>query len=171
MEKFFSEILGTPIVSEAENAAIGRVWNMVLHPDNGQVVALSLNFEPKEIIVPLDIRGWYNEIIVSSSDVIIDRHEVLRVQQVLDMGRFFLGARVETSSGVSLGRVLDYAIDIEQLLLTKILVGKSFLGLFRYQQRLFSFQDIVEVKKDVIIVRTHIEGKRVAAPQLAACDD
>lgn len=166
MEKLFSEILGTPIITEDSSRAVGRVFNILVHPDKGHVVALALDFNFRRVIVPVDIRGWFREIIIPDSDAIIDSTDVLRVKEVLDGKRFFLKNAVYTKDGKYLGKIFDYAINIEQMYMTKIFVGHTFLGMVRFDQRIFSFQNILEVKEDRVIVKEDLRGLKVVSREL-----
>lgn len=153
MEKYFSEILGTPVITESSGAVMGRVLDILIHPENGQVVALSLFPGFRKIVVPMDIRGWYREIIIADGSCVLQPNDVLRVQNILEQGIFFLRNRAYTRSGKYLGKVVDFSINIETMSLMKIVVAKSIFGLVNIDQRIFSFQNIVEVTAKKIVVK------------------
>ena len=78
MKKLFSEILGTRVMTE-NGETIARIFDVLIDPDNGSVVAFSVLFGFRRVIIPLDIREWFREVIVSDADVIVDPFEVIRV--------------------------------------------------------------------------------------------
>lgn len=161
MEKLFSEILGTPVVAENIGRPVGRVFNLLIHPDNGQVLALSLDLLFHRLIVPMDIHGWYREIVIARSDVIVSPEDVVRVREILNRETFFFKNRVFTKEGKYLGRVFDYAIDIDQMFLTKIFVAKNILGLVRLNQCTIPFHNILEVQQKKIVVKNDLAREKV----------
>lgn len=169
VEKFFSEILGTPIVAEDSTRPIGRILNVLIHPENGQVVAFSLDFSFQRIIVPMDIRGWFREVVIGRSDDVLSADDVVRVREVLNMDVMIFKNCVFSKNGKNsaknsesyLGRVHDFSINIEQMMLSKILVAKSVLGLVRFQQRIIPFSQIVEIRKERIIVKYDFGEEKV----------
>jgi len=61
--------------------------------------------------------------------------------------------RVITKSGLHLGKVVDFAVNNKMFVLTKIVVAKTILGIISYDYRVIAHKDIIEIKKDAIIVK------------------
>ena len=160
MKKLFSEILGTRVMTE-NGETIAIIFDVLIDPDNGSVVAFSVLFGFRRVIIPLDIREWFREVIVSDADVIVDPFEVIRVKKILERNIFFLKNRVYSKNGRYLGRVFDLEIDLEQMFLIKIFVAKNFLGFVHFDERIIAFSDIIEVHADRIIVKNDAGFEKV----------
>ncbi len=96
---------------------------------------------------------WSNQIVINDFDDLTDTEEILKVQKVLEKNIPIIKNKVVAEDGTYLGYVMDFAMNPKLFVLTKILVSKSILGLFPYQEKLIAHQNIVEIKKDEIIVK------------------
>lgn len=149
------------MVTEDSSRTVGRILNVLIDPDNGQVVAFSLDFSFQRVIVPMDIRGWFREVVIARSDDVLGIDDVVRVREVLNKDAMIFKNRVfaknanhsAKNSERYLGRVHDFSINIEQMMLSKIFVAKSLLGLVRFQQRIIPFSQILEIQRDKILVK------------------
>lgn len=160
MEKLFSEMLGMPVIAESDGHILGRVMNILIHPDNGQILAFSLDFSFGKIVLPVDVRGIFREMIVREDDI-ASSDDVVRISEVLERDCPVYATRVVAKNGKFLGRVFDYSVNIDMGMMTNIFVAKSFLGLVRWNQRIFSFSNILEIKPKKIVVRSDVAEARV----------
>jgi uncharacterized protein YrrD len=101
----------------------------------------------------MDIIFFGQAITIGDHEDIIDAREVIKVDDIIKGDIRILKNRVETQKGDYLGNVQDYYVDVKSFGLTKILVYKSFFGLFRGMERLIPARDIVEIKKGLIVVK------------------
>lgn len=154
MKKLFSEIQGKPVFSRDVTGAVARVFDLVLDPMNGTLVALSVHPSMGKIVGMRDILSWYPKIVIRDTDSIVEPEDVARVQQVLthDYAPFLHNA-VVTESGADLGRVYDYLFDLDAGIVLKIIVAKSFLGLVHFSERVISAKDIIRVDPGQIVVK------------------
>ncbi len=163
MEKSYSLIIGMPIVVEGIGK-VGRITDVIIDYRDGKVAAFFVNNGKLKIITPMDIIFFGQAITISDHEDIIDAQEVIKVDEIIKGDIRILKNRVETQKGDYLGHVQDYYIDVKGFGLTKIVVYKSFLGLFKGSERLIPARDIVEIKKGLIVVKnkwakTYIEDE------------
>ncbi len=168
MKKLFSEIQGKPVFSRDVQGAVARVFDLILDPVNGTLVALSVHPSMKQVVGMRDVLSWYPEIVIRDTDSIVAPDEVQRIQQVLEKDYApFLDNTVVTESGKKLGRVYDYLFDLDAGILLKIMVAKTFLGLINIDDRILSASDIVKVELDQITVKDDMRVAESVQAELA----
>jgi uncharacterized protein YrrD len=152
MEKPYSEILGIPVLVEGLGKA-GRVTDVLIDTKNGSVAAFFMSNGHMQIIAPVDILFFGQVIVIGDFEDIIDAEDLIKAKEVIKEDIGLLNSRVQTKKGEDLGRIHDYFIDTSFYGLTKIVVYKSFLGLLKTPERIIPAKDIVEIKKDLVIVK------------------
>ncbi|MEK7673528.1 MAG: PRC-barrel domain-containing protein [Patescibacteria group bacterium] len=158
MEKFYSKILGMPVIEEDAMRPFTSITDVVMDPANGKLLAFVVNANRNQIILPMDIIGWNDAVHINSRDSIIDGNESLRVQKVQEGGVRIIHNKVETQGGTELGKVYDFVIDPHTFELRKLFVAKGFLNLFRFDSRIISAKNIIEILKDKIVVKEDLVG-------------
>ncbi|MBL4694004.1 PRC-barrel domain-containing protein [Candidatus Gracilibacteria bacterium] len=151
MEKFYSKIIGTPILAEEGFRPIASVKDVVMDPERGKVIAFVV--DKGKVIVPFDVLSWGDAIRVHDHDAIVESEDVLRVKEVQDSGVKISGNKVETEEGKVLGKVLDFSVNSKTMEIKKLYVGRTILGLIKFETRLIPAKNIIEVLEDKIIVK------------------
>ena len=160
MERSYSKIIGTPIFND-NTRPLTTVRDLIIDPATGKILAFVVNINKKLIVTPLDVLSWGENIKVHNGDAIIDANEVLRVENVLKNQIKVLSNKVYTKNGEYLGKVIDYSVDNKSYLLKNLFISKGFLGLIRYQSRIIPYKDIIEIKRDKIIIRDILKKIKV----------
>lgn len=151
MQKLYTDLIGMSVITEYSSLPVALVRDVIIDPENGKLLAFVVNKD--NIIVPIDIIGINNGLIISDKDHILPISDVLRVQEVSKMKINIIGASVVTERAkMNLGRVVDYEIDAKHMVLTKIHVAKTFF-FFRFQERIIYQRQIVKIGKEIIIVK------------------
>ncbi|MFC1749441.1 PRC-barrel domain-containing protein, partial [Pseudomonadota bacterium] len=83
---------------------------------------------------------------------VIESSEIQKVEKILELQIPVIKNKVFTKKGEYLGKALDYSMDPKMFVLTSIVVAKSFLGILQWDRRIIGYKDIIEIKKDAIIV-------------------
>lgn len=158
MEKLYSEIIGTPVFEDDAPRPFTTVKELVLDPEmRGRLLALVTDINRGQILSPVDIISWGNVIKIHSSGDITESENILRVEEVLKNDIRFMGMDVVTEKGEKLGKLNDLGIDNKTFDLKRIFLAKTVLGLVRYDSRIISAKDIVEVLADKIVVKEGIK--------------
>lgn len=152
MEKPYSEIVGLPLLVEGMGKA-GRITDVLIDTKDGRVAAFFVSNGHMKIISPMDILFFGQAVVVSDFEDIIDVDELVKAQEVIKTDIGILKSRVETKKGAFLGKLYDYYIDTSAYGLTKIVVYKSYLGLFKTPERIIPTRDIIEIKKGLVVVK------------------
>lgn len=131
----FKKLKNTSLRSLDDFSFLGIIKDLIIDPENGQLLALTIKkkfWEPKKILSFLDIiKITPNITIVNSKDAILSKEEIIRVKEILDSNFRVLNNKVETEQGSFVGWVKDIFIDPQLFVLKKIevknLIGESIL--------------------------------------------
>lgn len=166
MERFYTKIVGLPVVEDDSIRALTTVKDVVVDPERGKVLAFVVDVGRNLIITPMDVISWHDVLHIRSRDEIISGDDVLRIQTVQKRGGRIFHNRVETKDGKYLGKVVDYSIDSHLMDLKKLFVAKDIIGLFRYDGRVIPAKNILEilpekivVKEDLAVIKEKVKGK------------
>lgn len=151
MEKYYTQLIGLPVISEI-GEPLTRVTDIVVSPENGKVLGIKV-LPGSHVIAPIDILALDKAVIIHSHDDILHTGDIFQVREVLKKHIKIYKNKVVTQDGMFLGRVIDFAIHQKLLALTKIVVAKRALGIFYYSKRLINSKDIISIKRDSIIVK------------------
>lgn len=171
MDRFYTKIVGLPVVEDDSLRALTTVKDLIVDPERGKVLAFVVDANRNLIIMPMDVISWHDVLHVHSRDVIIPGDDVLRVQTVQKNGGRVFGNRVETKDGKYLGKVVDYAIDSQLMILKKIFVAKGFMGLVKYDTRVIASKNILEILPEKIIVKDDMGTVKEAVKEKRAMED
>lgn len=162
MKRLFSDILGKSVYCREVPGIVARVFDLILDPTNGTLVALSVHPSMARVVGVRDVLSWYPQIVIRDTDSITEPEEILRIRDVLTHGYApFFGNTVVNEAGEVLGKVHDYLINIDTGILVNIMVAKSFLGLVNYQGRVIPWGDIVRVEPEQIVVKDDARVREV----------
>ena len=153
MDRFYTKIVGLPVVEDDSLRALTTVKDLIIDPEKGKVLAFVVDAGKNLIIMPMDIISWHDVLHINNRDSIIPGDDIFRVQTVQKNGAKVFGNRVETKDGKYLGNVVDYAIDNQLMILKRLFVAKGFLGLVRYDSRVIASKNILEILPEKIIVK------------------
>jgi len=152
MKKTYSQIIGTPIAVE-ELGKVARVTDILIDTQTGKIACFFVNKGRMKIITPSDILFFGQAIIIGDIEDVIDAQDIVRVNEVINRDIRLLKSKVQTQKGEVLGNVYDFIVDIKFFGLTKIIIHKSFFGLFKTRDLLISARDIVKIEKNLITVK------------------
>jgi|WetSurMetagenome_2_1015567.scaffolds.fasta_scaffold24982_2 sporulation protein YlmC with PRC-barrel domain len=166
MDQYFSQTIGTPVITES-GQKVGRIYNIVLNTDTGKVAGFIVSPGGGKVLAPIDVLSWHKAIDVHDVDVILEMDEIRQVYDSLRKNIPVIMNRVYTKKGIYLGKVIDFAISDKLFVLTKIVVAKTILGIITYSHRIIAHQDILEIKKDAIIVKDLLLAVPIKAAKLS----
>lgn len=144
---------GAGVVDRAGDA-IGALSGILVHPDTGKVegifvaVPSGMMATEQPFCAVEDIVHWGAMIQISTCDVLGPVEDRIRLAPLLADGRIVLGQPIRTESGRELGTCKDVQFDTEKMRV-EWLFPKKF---FRWGVAL-PITDVVEVRKDAVIVR------------------
>lgn len=152
MDRYYSQTLGTTVLTTSGMPA-GRICEIVIDPDTGKIAGFLMAPRGEYVIAPADILFWDENIFIHDEEDILQTGEIIKVRQVLENEIPILRSKVYTKKGLFLGKVYDIGINPKLFVMTKIVVAKNIFGLFPYEEKIIARGDILEIKKDRIIVK------------------
>ncbi|MDA1060179.1 MAG: PRC-barrel domain-containing protein [bacterium] len=167
MHRLYSKIIGTPVYDDSVRP-LTTVKDLIIDTETGKLLAFVVNQSKNLVIVPIDVVSWTEVIKINNIDSIIDGNDVIRISEVQKRGINLIHNKVETKNGEKLGKVNDFSVDTDILMLQKLYVSKGILGLVRYESRIISAKDIIEILPDKIVIKdnTKIKEKIKESPVL-----
>ncbi|MBN2307316.1 PRC-barrel domain-containing protein [Candidatus Peregrinibacteria bacterium] len=175
MVKDFKSMVGSRVLEYDSGDLLGMVSDIVIDPDSGMVEAFwvrpaTLPFG-NAILRTSDVLELKKHIYIRSDKVLAQAEDVIRINEILEDGRKFLGCLVQSEAGQSYGRCIDLSFDTDTYALKQIYTRKSLLGLITLDERLFSYENIIKVLPNLILINDDAkkkEGVIVTTPEAAA---
>lgn len=180
-----SSLIQQPVYCVENNSVMARVSDIIVNPENGQIIAflVKINFlSPQKVLSIRDIIGIRkNLIIIQKEDCFVDPEEIIEVSKIMNKNIKILGNWVKTKNGEWLGRVEDLLIEIQSFTILKYYIrGATFsflngpiFGTYK-PNRIISKDNIISITSNVIVVNEETEIKKdikekvkTTAPELA----
>ncbi|MBI2463507.1 PRC-barrel domain-containing protein [Candidatus Peregrinibacteria bacterium] len=159
---FQSEFIEKPIIARDDTKALARVQSIIIDHENGKILGVHAG---KNVIAFQDILTWKPKIEIMNGSVQMLPEDIVRIQKVLDSGIKIMGNTVKTEKNQYIGKVVDCIIDIQKGILSSLYVAKNAI-LFPYDKRIIPATQIVEIRKDAIIVCEQILMKKIMLKDL-----
>lgn len=153
MIKSFSSIVGVNVIDQASGRVLGSILGSIVNPDTGNIEAFWVKSNVKNsIILSSGIAEIKKNIYAVSENSVIPYSDVIRINEILKEGRFFLRNSVQSESGENYGRLYDFTFDTQHLAVRSIYVRRSFLGLAYYRKRIFDADRIIRIESYAVII-------------------
>lgn len=169
MIRSYSQIIGTPVLGHEDGTAIALLQDIIIHPDTGKIEAFwvkPLTLPLRNAIIQSDsILEWKKKIYIKDDREIADPEDIIKVSEILSRNTIFIGNQVKNEAGKMYGKVYDLDFNVDKLYLRNLYIQKSFLG-FKFEQRIFHYDNIIKVLPEYILVKD-IEEKKAKAEEPA----
>lgn len=165
MEKLYTQTIGLPVVTE-HGRIVGRVFDIIVNPDTGKIAAFVLGPTGQKVVSPIDVLSWSNALIINDEESILNPEDIQIVAHINQKNIRIKGQKVVTKSGEYIGKVGDIAFNSKMFMLTVLLIGKSFLGIY-YDKKNVAHKDILEITSEKIIIKDPLRLIPVKAKKLS----
>ncbi|MBD3270430.1 hypothetical protein GF376_02795 [Candidatus Peregrinibacteria bacterium] len=147
------KIKGRPIYDHDQNL-IGRVSKPIIDVQNGQVLGFKIAARGVHILVPTDIQEWNSDFILTTSNFeIYSPQDIVRLERSISAKISIKNKKVYTKSNNFLGKVKDYSIDTNAMVMDSLYVNQKLFKILTIRRRIIKQKDIVEIKHNKIIVK------------------
>lgn len=177
MQKFATSMILRPVLLQEEKALVGVVEDLIIDTDTGILLGLlvreGFGKKNQKALAQKDIVGiGQNFFLVKSYSVLGEIDEFVRLKRVIDRDIKILKNKVYTESGVFLGKVYDFTLDLTDTKLSKIYVRPSGIRILS-NDLIISSKQIISIEKDKIVVedtkiKDKVPAKAKSAPELAS---
>lgn len=156
------------ILSLRTGSPVATVVAPIFNPDNLKIEGFYCRdrFDKKKELILLyqDIRDVIPDgYVVNDYDVLVEPGELVRLKEVLELNFELIGKQVVTVSKQKVGKVSDYATDIETMYVQKIYVAQSMLRSFTGGALSIDRSQVQEITPRRIIINDLIKGAPAAA--------
>lgn len=165
-----SKIIGMPVLSLHLGGKIAIVKKAIIDPEDLRVIAyvvegpiIQNDPEVGNILMAEDVREMSPEgIIIDSSDVFVVREDVIRIDKVMSLNFDVIGLKVLTPNKRKLGKVADYTLDSQSLMIYQLIVQRP-MGLMSLSdpQLTINRSQIVEIDDYTVTIKHDKEQVKV----------
>lgn len=172
MLKLSSALINKPVMSLRTGAPIALTTATLINPDNLKVEGLycSDHFNNQVMILLYqDIREISPEgFVVDDHESLSDPPDLIRLKDVIALNYILMGKPVVTTSKEKVGKISDYAVEIETMYIQKLYVEQSLLKSFTGGSLSIDRSQVQEVTDRKIVINDLVKYSPVAAPLAAA---
>ncbi len=170
MQKLSSDLLEKPVVGVQNAEILGTINGFIVRPDDFKIVVCIVTpivSKTKLYLLPSDIRLVNNnKIIIDSHQKLSEFEDLVRYQHDITNNYNVIGNKVETTTGKKLGRVKDFIFDPAHFYISKLYVRPRIFKTFLVTNLLIDRADVIDVKKNTIIVKDNFAKIKKASPSV-----
>lgn len=148
-------LVGLEVRNKKDNSHLGLVRGVLVSPDNGKLLAFSLNKNFSRVVLASDLifDEELGHFYVTDLDRVLDSKRDETIAQVLHEKRYFKRQKVTTQTGERVGTMVDFEVDIVLHIITQIFVEKRMFFLLK-RRVAFPYSSIIDVERSKIVVDT-----------------
>lgn len=171
MLQLSANLINKSILSLRTGSTIASITAPIINPDNLKIEGFycrdRFNKKKELILLYQDIRDiMANGYVVNDHDVLSEPGELIRLKKVLELNYELLGKQVVTVGKQRVGKVSDYATEMETMYVQKIYVAQSILKNFTGGSLSIDRTQVNEITPRRIIINELM--KNAPAPARAA---
>lgn len=171
MLQLSESLLNKPIMSLRTGQPVGTALEPIINPNNLKIEGFYCTdrFSKEELVLLYqDIRDIIPQgFVVDDHDVLTSPNELIRLKDVMDIGFKLIGKPVVTVSKQRIGKVSDYATEMETMYVQKIYVAQSVLKSFTGGSLGIDRNQINEITDKKIIINELLKGTPATAGVIA----
>jgi sporulation protein YlmC with PRC-barrel domain len=164
-------IVNRPVLSLRTGTQVAVALAPIINPNNLKIEAFYCqdNIDRKQLIlVAQDVRDVMAQgIVINDHDVLTEESELVRLQDLMHINFSLLGKPVVTASKQKIGKVVDYAVEVESLYIQKLYVSQSLFKNFGGGSLGIDRSQIIEINDRTIIVSDPIQKMPAAVRAVA----
>ncbi len=172
MLQLSANLINKSVLSLRTGAPIAVVVAPIFNPDNLKIEGFYCqdSFDKRELILLYqDIRDIMPKgYVVNDHDVLVEAEELVRLKDIIELNFELIGKPVETISKEKVGKVSDYATEMETMFVQKVYVSQSILKNFTGGSLSVDRTQINEITPKRVIINELTKKAPVAAPATAA---
>ena len=147
-----SNFIDFPILSIHLGGEVAYTKRAIIDPESLSIIAFELygdvinDPEVGNILMIEDIREYSNEgFIVDSTDKFVEKDDVIRLRETMELNFNLLGLKVVTKDGRKIGKIEDYTVDSNNFSIFQLIVRRPFLQSFSDVQLTINRSQITEI--------------------------
>lgn len=146
-----------PVMSLRTGTPVATVIGPIINPNNLKIEGFycsdNANRKHTLVLVTQDIRDILPQgFVINDFDVLVEPTELVRLQPILRLNFNLLGMHVETISKEKVGKIEDYATDIDSMFVQKMYVSQSIFKNFNGSNLGIDRTQIIEITSKKVII-------------------
>lgn len=150
-------ILNRPILSLRTGTPVGNTTGAIINPNNLKIEGFycqAFNKNQPLVLVQQDIRDVIPQgIVINDDDVLTEPNDLVRLQKIMNLNFELLGKKVVTESKERIGKVSDFAVETNSMIIKKLYVSQSLLKSFAGGNLGVDRTQIIEITDKKIVIR------------------
>jgi sporulation protein YlmC with PRC-barrel domain len=159
------------IMSLRTGTPVAQITRPIINPNNLKIEGFFCQdtIDRRELVLLYqDIRELLPQgFVIDDHDVLALPGELVRLEKLIALNFQMIGMHVVTSSKEKIGKVADYATEIETMYIQKIYVSRSVFKSLTGGQLSVDRNQIIEINKSRILINDPLQGTRASAAALA----
>lgn len=131
MLQLINSLLNQPVLSLRTGTAVATVISPLINPDNLKIEGFycqDTHDKKQLILLCQDIRELLDRgFVIDDHDVLVEAEELVRLKKVIDIDYQLVGKHVVTVNKEKVGKVSDYAVEVNSMIVQKIYVSQSIM--------------------------------------------
>lgn len=172
MLQLSSSLINKPVLSLRTGSQIATAIAPIFNPNNLKIEGFYCQdvFDKRELILLYqDIRDIMPKgYVVNDHDVLVDAEDLVRLKDVIELNYELIGKHVETISKEKVGKVSDFATEMETMFVQKIYVSQSILKSFTGGSLSVDRNQINEITPSRVIINELLKTAPAIAPAAAS---
>jgi uncharacterized protein YrrD len=167
MMQLSAAVTNKQVLSLRTGGVIASVMQPIINPNNLKIIGFYCQdrFDKNPLILlGQDIREVAPQgYIVNDHEVLVDQSELIRDKEIIKLNFVLLGKQVVTVGKKRLGKVNDYAVDMDSLYITKLYVVQPLLKNISGGQLAVDRDQIVEITNKKIVIQEPLQGVKATS--------
>lgn len=155
-------IVSRPVMSLRNGTQVGTALRPIINPNNLKIEGWHCQdrFSKKQLVLlSMEVRDILPQgIVVNDHEALSDPQDLVRLQDILKLKFELLGKPVVSASKKSIGKVSDYAVEMESLYILKLYVTPSLLKSFSAGPLVVDRNQIIEITSKKIIIQDPLQA-------------
>jgi len=160
-------LLNRPVLSLRTGTTIGNVTTPIINPNNLKIEGFYCldKFDKKQrILLYQDIRDIMPQgFVVDDHESLSESHELVRLQEIIKLEFILIGKPVITQSKDKVGKVSDFATEVETMYIQKLYVSQPLLKSLTSGSLSIDRSQIMEITNRRIIIADLLQPTKVRA--------
>ncbi len=164
-------LINRPVMSLRTGGQVATTLSAIINPNNLKMEGLYCQdrFEKRRLVLLYkDIRDYVRQgLVVNDHDVLSEPADLVRLKDIMAINFELIGKPVVTSTKDKVGKVSDYATEVETMYVQKLYVSQSLLKSFSGGSLSIDRSQIVEITDRKIVIQELLKPQKGTAPAAA----
>lgn len=168
MLQLSASLLNRPVLSLRTSSPVATTTTPIINPDNLKIegfYCFDMRSNKTLVLLYQDIRDIITQgFVINDFDVLAEPNELVRLHKIMEIGFDPLGKSVVTVSRKRVGKVSDYATEMETMYIQKLYVSQSILKSFTGGNLGIDRSQVNEITPKKIVIQDLLKTAPVATP-------